>query len=186
MVKIPVLGMDPSLRNWGLATAMLDLDGGYLDTPHLDLICPEDIEGKQVRQNSNDIHLAECLAKVVMPMARKAKVVFVECPVGSQSSRAMASYGVCVGILGAIRAEGIPLIEVTPKEVKVALAGIKTATKKQMIDKGVELYPKANWPTHNGKISAAKAEHVADAIAAIHAGVRTPTFQNLMRLFQCV
>lgn len=182
-MKITVLGMDPAMRNWGLANSVLDLDTGVLDTPVLHVICPKDAEGKQVRQNSSDLHLCHQLAEVVLPLARKAQVIFVEIPVGSQSARAMASYGFCIGVLGAVRAEGIPLVEVTALEVKKALYGAKDATKAQMIEAGMAQYPDANWPSHNGAISAAKAEHVADAIGAIHAGVNTPMFQNLLRLF---
>lgn len=184
-MEIPVLGMDPALRNWGLAEANLCLSTGILSTPFLTLVQPKDLEGKQVRQNSTDLHRAEQLAEPVMAAARKAKVIFVEVPVGSQSARAMASYGICVGVLGAVRALGIPLIEVTAMETKLALTGDRNATKRMMIDKAVELYPNANWPVHAGKIPD-KAEHLADGVASIHSGVRTPVFQNLMRLFKGV
>lgn len=180
---IPVLGMDPSLKNWGLAEASLDLNDGTLAVPFLSLVQPRDLEGKQVRVNSNDLYRAEQLAEPVMAAARRAKVIFVEVPVGSQSARAMASYGICVGILGAVRALGIPLIEVTATESKKIFTGDANATKREMITKAVDLYPDANFPVHAGKIPD-KAEHLADAIAAIHSGVRTPVFQNLMRLFR--
>ena len=181
-MKVPVCGMDPSMRSWGIAEAMLDLETGVLDTPIFSLVQPKDLAGKQVRQNSSDLHLTTQLAEVVLARVRQAKVIFVEVPIGSQSARAMASYGFCVGILGAVRAEGIPFIEVTPTEVKKVFTGNADATKGEMIEKALSEYPDAIFPTHNGKISAAKAEHVADAVAAIHAGVRTPAFQNLMRL----
>lgn len=188
---IPVAGFDPSLTHWGIAEANLDLNGGYLNDPVLEVVEPEKLKGKQVRQNSTDLFVSEQLAVKALAVARKSKVVFVECPVGSQSARAMASYGVCMGILGAIRAEGIPLIEVTAFEVKKAATGNKNATKQDMIDWGVELYPEANWPVYeqNGKNFVkgelhSKCEHVADALGAIHGGVLTPTFQNLMRLFE--
>lgn len=184
-MKITVVGMDPSLTNWGIAESILDLTTGYLETPSLTLVEPEKLKGKQVRQNSTDLFVAEQLAAQAVAAATRAKAVFVECPVGSQSARAMASYGVCVGILGAIRASGVPLIEVTPSEVKLAFTGDKNATKQQMIEKAVALYPEARFPMFRGAI-ANKAEHVADAIAAIHAGANTPTFQNLMRLFKKV
>jgi Holliday junction resolvasome RuvABC endonuclease subunit len=180
-MKIPVLGMDPSFRNWGLAQGTLDLETGILDNLHLSLIQPLDMTGKQVRQNSQDLHIAEQLATGALSAARQAKCVFVECPVGSQSARAMASYGVCVGILGSIRSTGIPLIEVSPHEVKKTFTGNVNATKEAMIKTAVEFYPDANFPRQKGRI-VAKAEHMADAIAAIHAGVATPMFQNLMRL----
>lgn len=181
-MKIPVVGFDPSLRNWGIAEGWLDLTTGYLDSLRLSLIETTEPKGKQVRQNSMDLHTAEQLAQQSLLAARKAKVVFVECPVGSQSARAMASYGICVGVLGAIRAEGIPLIEVTPLEVKKTFTGNRNATKEMMINTAVSLYPEANFPRQRGKVTL-KAEHVADAIAAIHAGAVTPMFQNLMRIF---
>lgn len=182
MRRIAVLGMDPSLRNWGLAEAILDLDAESLTTPTISTIHTKEVKGKQVRQNSKDLETAEQLAKGAIEAAQRAKVVFVEVPVGSQSARAMASYGVCVGVLGAIRALGIPVIEVSPLEVKTHFTGIKTATKDQMISQAVKLYPDAAWPRFKGQV-VDRAEHMADAIAAIHAGVNTPMFQQLLRLY---
>jgi hypothetical protein len=169
---------------------MLDLSTGILDTPRLSLIIPEKLTHKQVRQNSIDLFVAEQLAKTVVAEALQAKAIFVEVPVGSQSARAMASYGVCVGILGVLRSQGLSLIEVTASETKKALTGDKNATKQQMISAAVELYPEANftafYPGQRKGSIPANAEHVADAIGTIHAGVNTPTFQNLMRLFKGV
>lgn len=181
-MKIPVVGFDPSLRNWGVAYAILDLTTGYLSSPLLSIIEPRDTKGRQVRQNSTDLAIARQLAEQSLKVARQAKAIFVEVPVGSQSARAMASYGICVGVLGALQAEGIPLIEVTASEVKKTFTGNKNAPKDEMIAQAVKLYPAANFPRHKGEVSN-KAEHVADAIAAIHAGVNTPMFQNLMRLY---
>jgi Holliday junction resolvasome RuvABC endonuclease subunit len=181
-MKIPVVGFDPSLTHWGIAEAQLDLTTGFLEELKLTLVEPDRIKSKQVRQNSMDLHEAEQLAARAITAARAAKAVFVEVPVGSQSARAMASYGVCVGILGTLRAEGIQLIEVNPTEVKLGFTGSKNATKKDMIARAVTLYPQANFPQQRGRITD-KAEHVADAIAVIHAGVNTPLFQSLMKLY---
>lgn len=180
-MKIPVLGMDPSLRNWGLAEAELCLDTGILSTPVISIVATKSDDSMRVRQNSKDLQAAEDLAAGLIPAALRAKVVFVEVPVGSKSARAMASYGTCVGIMGTLRASGIQLIEVTPTEVKTHFTGNKNATKDDMIQKAMTEYPDAAWPMLKGKV-VAKAEHMADAIAAIHAGVRTPVFKQLMRL----
>lgn len=89
-----------------------------------------------------------------------------------------------MGVLGALRANGIPFFEVTPTEVKLAAVGNKTATKQDMIKWAMESHPEANWPTYkqNGKVmvSEAKAEHMADAIAAIYAGIRCNSFQQML------
>ncbi|WAK44953.1 putative holliday junction resolvase [Erwinia phage Fifi067] len=181
-MQIPVAGFDPSLNSWGIAEGMLDLEQGYLNDLVLQTVEPEKKQGKQVRQNSVDIQRAEDLATTAIMVARRSKVVFVECPVGSQSANGMKAYGIVVGVLGAIRSLGIPVIEVTAMESKKIFTGDKNATKQKMIDAAVKLYPDANFPMYRGQV-AVKAEHVADAIAAIHAGVQTPVFQNLMRLF---
>lgn len=184
-MQIPVVGFDPSLKNWGIAEAHLDLDTGILTTPKLSLVQPRDDDGKKkVRKNSLDLQRAEELAAGIQSAVTRAKVVFVEVPHGSQSARAMASYGICIGVLGSVRASGVPIIEVSANENKQNFVGSKTATKQQMIETARNYYPHANWPMHGGKISEAKAEHMADAIAAIHSGVQTPMFQNLMRLFK--
>ena len=182
-MKIQVLGMDPSLRNWGLASGVLDLDTGRLDGLQLHTVQPKEESSKQVRKNSKDIEIARLLASDVEPLVRSAKAIFVEVPVGSQSARAMASYGICVGILGTLQSQGNQLIEVTPTEVKLALTGLKTATKDQMIAAAMNAYGGASWPLFKGK-PPSKCEHLADAIGGLHAGVRTPVFQNLMQVLK--
>lgn len=179
--------MDPSLRHWGLSEADLDLSDGVLTTPLGSIIEPKDLEGKNIRVNSNDLHLAEQLAGPVLAAARRAKVIFVECPVGSQSARAMAAYGMQMGILGMVRALGIPLIEVTATENKRVFTGNNNATKKQMIKALIDYYPDIILPQGQTKGSIGdKSEHIADATASIHSGVRTPSFQTLMRIFEKV
>lgn len=189
-MKVRVLGMDPSYRNWGLADGMLDLDSGVFELGQILIIKGEDLDGKQVRKNSSDVHLATELCRGIFPLAQKCQVVFAEVPVGSQSAYGMKSYGIVCGILGAMRLAGIEIIQVDALDVKESLTGNKNASKKQMIDAAVAEYPNANWPrqTQNGSKHKKgdlknESEHCADAIAAIHAGVRTPAFQTLMRLF---
>lgn len=182
-MRIPVVGMDPSLTGWGIAESVLDISTGILDTPKLSLIQPIKDKSKQIRQNSVDLGVSEQLSLGAFKAARHAKAVFVEAPVGSQSARAMASYGICMGILGALKSEGVPLYEVNATEVKLALAGKKDATKREMIDKASEFYPEANFFRQKGHLID-KNEHVADAIGAIHAGINTPMFQSLMKLLE--
>lgn len=186
---IQVIGFDPSMNNWGISRGIMrvdtvDLRHSFLKVNHLAVIQPVKPDGKQVRTNSKDLLAAEQLARHAMDVAKGAQAIFVEVPHGSQSARAMASYGVCVGVLGALRAMGIPFFEVNATEVKMAAVGKKTATKEEMIAWARAAHPEAPWPTYSQKgveyVSEAKAEHMADATAAIYAGVRTPAFQQLL------
>jgi len=169
-----------------LAIGTYDLDTRTLTITRLAVTNPELSKGKQVRQNSLDLESGYQLYKGAMAAAEGAHAVFVEVPVGSQSARAMASYGVCVGVLGALRANNVPFFEVTPTEVKLAGAGKKTATKQEMIAWAMAKHPEASWPTYtqhgNLLVSEAKAEHQADAVAAIYAGMATHAFQQMLPL----
>lgn len=177
--------MDPSLRHWGLSEATLDLSEGTLTTPIGTVIEPKDLKGKSIRVNMNDQWLAEQLAGPVIEACRRAKCIFVEVPVGSQSARAMASYGICVGILGAVRALGIPYFQITANENKRILAGNPNATKRDMINALIAYYPEIILPQGTTKGSVGdKAEHIADATASIHSGVRTPEFQTILDILR--
>jgi len=182
---IKVVGLDPSLRNWGIAIGHL-IPGAAdsLRIHTLEVINPVLSKGKQVRQNSLDLESAKQLCEGVLQAVQGAQAIFVEVPVGSQSARAMASYGICVGVLGAIRAIGIPLFEVSPSEVKLAGPGKGTATKLEMIRWATEKHPEAPWPVYTQKgqvlINTTKAEHMADATAAIYAGMACNSFQQML------
>lgn len=178
--------MDPSLNNWGLAAGTYDLETGILEIPKLALTNPVIPTGKQVRQNSKDLVAADQLYRFAKAFCEGAQAVFVEAPVGSQSARAMASYGVCMGVLGSLRASGVQFFELTATELKLALTGDKNATKALMINRAMARHPEANWPRYTRagvvQVSEAKAEHMADAVAAIIAGLASNQFQQLLPL----
>lgn len=177
--------MDPSLRNWGLAGGFLDLGTGLITVKGMAVLNAPVPTGKQVRQNSLDLISAAYLFKEALAAAEGAHAVFVEVPHGSQSARAMASYGICVGVLGALKSY-LPIYELSADEVKLIATGTKTATKKQMIDWAMRQHPAAPWPTYTRKgktlTSDSVAEHMADACAAIHAGVASVQFSQTKAL----
>jgi Holliday junction resolvasome RuvABC endonuclease subunit len=113
-------------------------------------------------------------------MLRDVDFIFVELPVGSQTARAMASYGICVGLAAWIE---VPLFVLSPAELKIAACGNKTATKEDMVNWAMTALPTADWILSKSKVALNKNEHMADALAAIVAGVRSDTFKKAM-LFQ--
>ena len=184
-MKIKVCGQDPSLRNWGLSLGTYDTVTGKLVIEEVDVINPELPTGKQVRQNSLDLESAKQLCAAALSAAKGAQAIFVEVPVGSQSARAMASYGICVGVLGAVRSLGIPYFQVGATENKRVFTGNPNATKKQMISQLIEFYPEIILPQGKTKGSVAdKAEHIADATASIHSGVNTTEFRTVLEILR--
>jgi len=182
-MKIRIIGLDPSLRNFGIVKATLDLRDLTIQINDLILVETEG-QGKRkvVRQNSEDLRRAAALYQGLQMHARGASLAFAEVPVGSQSARAMASYGVCLGVLASCPA---PIIQVTPSEVKEIAIGHKNATKQEMIDWAVEKYPDAPWfrEKKGGVLRPLnKNEHLADATAAIEAGLATDQFRQVRAL----
>jgi len=114
-------------------------------------------------------------------------VIFVEVPVGTRSSRGMCAYGMCCQVIGGLNALNYPAIQVTATEVKKALHGNPKASKTQMIEAGVQQYPQLNWPTHKSKgrtlITKDTAEHMADAVGAILAGLQTNHFKSILSIY---
>lgn len=180
--QIEVVGMDPSLRNFGIVKATIDLDTLEVKAYKMDLVKSENgvKKTKTVRKNSDDLDRAKHIQEAMMEACKGAAFAFVEVPVGSQSARAMASYGICIGVLSSCP---IPMIQLTPTEVKLAGTGIKTATKDEMIDAAREWQPDAPWLTvkRKGKQELiADNEHLADACFAIKAGMATDEFQSVL------
>lgn len=182
---LKVVGFDPSMRNWGIAHGHFNVVTRDIKIDTVSVCTTEPSKDKTVRKNSTDLDCAETLTKGVIEAIRGAQAVFIEVPVGSQSAMAMKGYGICLGILGAMRAAGKPFFLVTPDEVK-QVTRIKNASKQQMIDWAIAQHPTVSWPTQTKKgvtsIVVSSAEHMADAVAAIHAGVNSQPFKQLLAL----
>lgn len=180
---INILGLDPSLRNFGCASGQYDTDSKTININNFTLIQTENGDKKTVRQNSNDLRCASEIFKKLKPLVDQAQIVFCELPVGSQSSRAQTSYGVCLGILGAIQK---PLIQLTPLDIKLYVGNKKTTTKDEVISWAYKRHPNANWFLNKSGEPINKNEHLADATASIYAGLETDQFRQLIDMFELV
>lgn len=188
MKPLKIVGCDPSMKNWGLAGALLDPQTMAVQVKSVRVIQPVLPTGKKVRNNSKDLERAKQLYAGMVEAIHGADAIFIEIPVGSQSARAMAGYAICCGVIGSLLAQGFPVYEVTPTEVKLAGPGKKDASKAEMIEWAMGKHPEANWPTYrrHGEdlVSAEKAEHCADSVGAIYAGLKTREFQQLLPLLK--
>jgi len=167
-----------------MAKGVLDLETGHFKLTDISLVKTATSTNKRVRKNSDDLERAKKLYKGIHAFLLDVDMVCVEIPVGSQTARAMMSYGACIGLLASVN---IPMVQVTPTEVKLAGAGTKTASKQAMIDWATQRYPNAEWLTkkQKGVVSfIGDNEHIADALAAIHAGVRTEQFNQAIAFYR--
>ena len=176
MTVIRVAGFDPSMNNWGMASGQYNSESQEIQVHGLGVVKPS--KQKARRKSETDLGVASQLFAGVDQFLSRwlPHILFVEVPVGSQSARAMASYAMCITALSAIRFyEDRDFISLTPREVKLSATDDPKASKIDMIDWAVGLYPDLDWPRHTVKgeqiITTGSAEHMADAIGAIHAGI---------------
>jgi Holliday junction resolvasome RuvABC endonuclease subunit len=172
------VAIDSSLANTGVAIGSIDPLGK--PTVHrIALVETEKSKNKQVRASTDTIDRCRQTFKFVDQILKEEKphVIFVETPQGSQSSAAMKSYGATCQLIASL----IPApIEVTPNEVKMGSVNLATANKTTMINWAHKLYPNLEWFINRstGELQN-KNEHLADAIAIVHAGVKTAQFEQL-------
>lgn len=181
MSQISVIGIDPSLRNLGIARAVVDLNTLEFEVLDIELTETEKSKSKTVRKNSDDLERARLLHAALAEAQKEGpQIAFVEMPVGSQSASAMLSYGVCIALIASLN---IPVVQLTPTQVKVSATGDKLASKREMIDWAHAKFPDINW-LRQGKRLIDKNEHLADAIGAINAGLNDEDFLALVNMMR--
>ena len=165
-----------------MCNASLDPATGKLNDIHFSLVVTKPPPKKKglIRVNLHDLDRAKEIVAGLKLALKDVDLIMVEMPVGSQSASGMKAYGICVGILSVV---SIPMVHVTASEVKLAGAGNKNATKKAMIDWGVLTYPELNWLQYQGRFTNAN-EHLADALAAIYAGIETDAYKQMKVFFK--
>ena len=206
MRNVRILGIDPSLSNFGLIKSELNLNAKELillemktvstdqetETtlkPVLDkktnkmVLKKRTTRKKGISTNDDDLRRAQELSKGLMDFIAdfKPDLIIAELPVGSQGSRPMASYGLSIGVISQLYE--YPLIRVTPIQVKQAGSGSNDATKHEQIDNAVKWFPNACWEKDSkGKILM-KNEHTADALFAIKAAFKKIEFKQFINDF---
>lgn len=182
---INITGFDPSGSNWGMAAATYDVLTGELNVLNLSVVSPELDTSKAVRQSSKDIQRAIALINGTKQWASCSDLICAEIPSGSQNSRAALLAGICQGVMGWYVLGSIPVIQVNANETRTVITGKPRATKREAIDWAMAKHPNAPWPmiTQKGetRVVEGKAEHMADAIAAIYAATKTETFKALVQ-----
>lgn len=178
-VTLIAAGLDPSLSNIGASKMELTFNQEGKIVAHklisvaISQTHPD--KKKSRRKNEEDRARAVIHHEFLKDYLKDVDIVFCELPVGSQSARPMASYGICIGITAAIE---LPFFVVAPTDLKLAACRNKQATKEDMISWAIRKFPNANWLQGKSASVLKKNEHIADSLAAIVAGVKTEQFKQ--------
>lgn len=192
---IRAVGLDMAFANVGLCRVRIEPNAKMPAMPRivcegLHLISTEAGNRKVVRVSSDDLRRGrELHAGISMYLGEGASFIFAEVPSGAKDAKAASLLGMAKGILACLP---LPLIEVTPLEVKEAVTGRRgkeKVPKAEVIRWAVSRWPDAPWVRHERSGKGFKPgdlqncnEHLADALAAVAAGIRTPEFQRILAL----
>lgn len=188
MISIEALGVDAAFANMGLVRAtivVMSPDNIAVRVHDMRLVSTTADENKKVvRKSSSDLRRAQELSQALSAACKHVQYVFAEIPSGAQSAAAARALGIAVGVLAGAP---VPLIEVSPGEVKAAVSdGMKqrkAPSKAEVIAWAHQRWPDAPWlQDKKGKLLNAN-EHLADALAVIMAGCATQEFKRMIPLF---
>lgn len=187
---IEIVSFDPSTSNFGIAEIGVNVDTLDMEIRDLRIISTESESAKGVIKVSDNLRRARELHQGMMEALKGKAIAIAEIPLMITSKMpqvaSLANYnaGMMVGVLSAIN---IPLIQVFPKEVKLAGPGIKDACKEEMIAWAMKKYPAAPWlmrKLRGNMVPMNANEHLADAVAAAEAGIRTEQFGHALAMYR--
>ena len=186
--KLKVVGFDPSTSNWGVAIAEVDIDTLEVEIKNLIIYETEPETKKGVRKESDDLRRAKILYGGMMLSCTGTAFVIAEIPFMNPGSYASANFnsGLVTGVLASCP---IPIIQVFPQDVKQLATGSRHAAKEEMIEWAISKHPNAPWKLvkRGGKMVPTKAnEHLADAVAAIYAGLQTEQFRQAVSMYKAM
>lgn len=195
MSKIIGLGIDPGLRRTGYALAQVNSGTGrILDVLDVGVIETDRTKHRTVRKTSDDLRRAKEQCAGLREILESTRVDFIAAEIVTTTPYTLAtfSFGVMIGILASFNQ---PIIQVLPRELKLASVGNDRASKRDIIEWALEVPTSSplEWPTsgrtnslqliYAGAYLAKSAEHPADALATIQAAVATEQFRLARGLF---
>lgn len=170
---VRVLGVDPGLANLGLAVLRLSSSSrsGTVELLRALKTKPPQKRRRLLQADADADRLRYLLGCIreTMEEHRPAVVVY-EAPVGGRSARGVKSLAYVVGSLVTLCDErSLPLLSVSPTDVKVEATGIRNASKEAVVEAMRKRFPSDCW----ADVLPSAVDHAADALAAAASALRS-------------
>jgi len=179
-----VLGLDPGFANIGWALVEV---GPKTEAPiSIGIIRTEkrDRKGK-IRITSDDHRRGKKIAENLRGLfEKKPVIVCAEALSYPRRASIAAKLGRVWGIIDCLsQSVGVPVIEASPMDLKLAVTGSKTASKEEVIESLLTRYP-GNKAIQEFQLDVAKSywEHGFDALGSVVACLESTEMQMLRRL----
>jgi Holliday junction resolvasome RuvABC endonuclease subunit len=174
-----IIGIDTGFASFGLADLQFG-GGGVLELLRATVLRTEkSAKKKEVLAASDKLRRVAELSTGLSEWLDD-DVVAICCESMSLPRQAAVScmIGLAFGMLGALAQQrDIPILQVSPQNLKLAVAGSKSATKDEVIAAVSKMFPKTPWPKATGLH-----EHMADAIGAVIACLQHPTILAVKKM----
>ena len=175
-----VLGVDPGLANLGIA--VLEIFGTkrqQLRSLKAVQTKPPSKKRRLLQADSDAERLRFLLSEINRAIDRFDPIAVVyEAPTGGRSARGIRSLAYMIGALVAVCDQrDIPLMSVSPTDVKMSATGMRSASKDLMVASMKDRFPSPLW---NG-IAKSKIDHPADALACITCVLKSDVILATMR-----
>jgi Holliday junction resolvasome RuvABC endonuclease subunit len=172
MSSVLVLGIDPGLATFGLTVVQLTPTEEVVQAMHIKTT--EKSPKKQNVKAADDTlrrsrELSEWLEKVVGVWGDQIKAICVEAMSWPRNSAAAVKVAMSWGVLSSLSARrSWPVVMATPAEIKLAVCGVKSASKQQVQDKLMERYPHSEeLQSFRQTTAKTKQEHGFDALGSV-------------------
>lgn len=164
MLSSIVVGVDPGFAALGLAA--VDITPGVERIIEASVIRTEKSHRKlDVRASDDNVRRATELSAGMCVFCSRFRPIALACEAQSwpRNAGSSAKVGIAWGVVAAVGYRfGIPIVQVSPQQLKHAVVGKKTASKDEVIEAIERRFPAVSWPTPTSII-----EHAADAVAAV-------------------
>lgn len=170
-----VLAIDPGIASTGICLA--NLNGATLKPYRVGYFQTKGVPKKKRigSKSSEDYSRIKQVMRYLGRIIRKHKpsLIAAEIPVGGAPNAAAAKYlAMATAVMVSIEVRfKVPLIQISPHDVKMRFTGNKKAKKPEIIEKAMRLHGNLKgWPKKpGGAYAAGKLEHPSDAVAILYA-----------------
>jgi len=169
-VSVFVLGIDPGFASVGICAASIEPDRILVESVAVVRTAPSG-KKRHIRAADDNLERARTIAKEIARWVDDWSPVAIcaESMSFPRSSSSAAKMAMCWGTIASIaEAHRLPVLQATPQEIKLAVAGRKTASKEE-VQAGVEGHLSSFAAKGLEEIPRSQREHVYDAIAAVFA-----------------
>ena len=173
-----IIGVDPGFSALGLAEVTLLPE--YEIVRRVAVVRTQPSEKKRgVRVSDDNLRRITELSAAISPWLSPGVIaICAESQSWPRNSSSSGKVGMSWGVVGSLAQQrGIPILQATPMEIKRAMTGIGSATKKQVQAALEARYGAIDWPSQR-----TLHEHASDALAAIVACLDHTTIQMARRM----